>query len=114
MATSALLTDLYQLNMMAAYLEYGLTEPAVFELLVRKLSTCPGFLMAAGIEQTLQFLETGQRQHGASGVRLLAYGTLAGGLLAYTKAKLEGKINITPSLSLPPRGEGSGGGDTGE
>jgi nicotinate phosphoribosyltransferase len=34
---SALLTDLYQLNMMAAYLEHGLTGTAVFELFVRKL-----------------------------------------------------------------------------
>jgi nicotinate phosphoribosyltransferase len=55
---SALLTDLYQLNMMAAYLEYGLTAPAVFELFVRKLPAHRGFLMAAGIEQALQFLET--------------------------------------------------------
>ena len=33
----ALLTDLYQLNMLAAYLEHGLTETAVFEFFVRKL-----------------------------------------------------------------------------
>ena len=32
-----LLTDLYQLNMLAAYLEHGLTETAVFELFVRNL-----------------------------------------------------------------------------
>ena len=57
-ADSALLTDLYQLNMLAAYLEHGLTETAVFELLVRKLPTHRGFLMAAGLEQALQFLET--------------------------------------------------------
>src|SRR5271169_1343036 len=55
---SALLTDLYQLNMQAAYLEHGLTETAVFELFVRKLPSRRGFLMAAGIEQALQFLET--------------------------------------------------------
>ena len=55
---SALLTDLYQLNMMAAYLEHGLTETAVFELFVRKLPSRRGFLMAAGLEQALQFLET--------------------------------------------------------
>jgi hypothetical protein len=53
----ALLTDLYQLNMMAAYLEHGLTETAVFELFVRKLPSHRGFLMAAGLEQALQFLE---------------------------------------------------------
>src|SRR6516164_260320 len=57
-ADSALLTDLYQLNMLAAYLEHGLTETAVFELLVRKLPTHRGFLMAAGLEQAMQFLET--------------------------------------------------------
>ena len=56
-ADSALLTDLYQLNMLAAYLEHGLTETAVFELLVRKLPTHRGFLMAAGHEQALQYLE---------------------------------------------------------
>jgi len=55
---SALLTDLYQLNMLAAYLEHGLTKTAVFELFVRKLPSRRGFLMAAGLEQALQFLET--------------------------------------------------------
>ncbi len=55
---SALLTDLYQLNMMAAYLEHGITGTAVFELFVRKLPSRRGFLMAAGLEQALQFLET--------------------------------------------------------
>jgi nicotinate phosphoribosyltransferase len=33
--SSALLTDLYQLNMMAAYLDHRLTDTAVFELFVR-------------------------------------------------------------------------------
>lgn len=55
---SALLTDLYQLNMMAAYLEHGITGTAVFELFVRKLPSRRGFLMTAGLEQALQFLET--------------------------------------------------------
>jgi nicotinate phosphoribosyltransferase len=55
---NALLTDLYQLNMMAAYLDYGLTETAVFELFVRKLPSRRGFLIAAGLEQAVQFLET--------------------------------------------------------
>jgi len=55
---SALLTDLYQLNMLAAYLEHGLTKTAVFELFVRKLPSHRGFLMAASLEQALQFLET--------------------------------------------------------
>ena len=53
-----LLTDLYQLNMMAAYLDNGLTDTAVFELFFRKLPPRRGFLMAAGLAQALQFLET--------------------------------------------------------
>jgi nicotinate phosphoribosyltransferase len=53
-----LLTDLYQLNMMAAYLDTGLTDTAVFELFFRKLPPRRGFLMAAGLDQVLQFLET--------------------------------------------------------
>jgi nicotinate phosphoribosyltransferase len=54
----ALLTDLYQLNMLAAYLENGLTETAVFELFFRRLPPRRGFLIAAGLDQALQFLET--------------------------------------------------------
>ncbi len=56
-ATNALLTDLYQLNMMQAYLEGGETKTAVFELFVRKLPAQRGFLIAAGLEQALDFLE---------------------------------------------------------
>ena len=55
--SSPLLTDLYQLNMIEAYLAYGETRPAVFELFVRKLPARRGFLMAAGLEQALDFLE---------------------------------------------------------
>ena len=55
--TSALLTDLYQLNMMQAYLDHGDTGTAVFEFFVRKLPARRGFLMAAGLEQALDYLE---------------------------------------------------------
>lgn len=57
MERTALLTDLYQLNMLAAYLDHGLTDIAVFELFVRKLPARRGFLMAAGLEQALAYLE---------------------------------------------------------
>src|SRR6478735_2667711 len=56
-ASSPLLTDLYQLNMIEAYLAHGETETAVFELFVRRLPARRGFLMAAGLEQALKFLE---------------------------------------------------------
>ena len=54
---SPLLTDLYQLNMLQAYLEHGKTGTAVFEFFVRKLPPNRGFLIAAGLEQALAFLE---------------------------------------------------------
>jgi nicotinate phosphoribosyltransferase len=54
---SPLLTDLYQINMIQAYLDHGDTETAVFEMFVRTLPPRRGFLMAAGLEQALDFLE---------------------------------------------------------
>jgi nicotinate phosphoribosyltransferase len=54
--TSALLTDLYQLNMMQAYLDRGETSTAVFEFFIRRLPAQRGFLVAAGLEQALDFL----------------------------------------------------------
>jgi nicotinate phosphoribosyltransferase len=57
-AASPLLTDLYQLNMVEAYLAGGETKPAVFEFVVRRLPDRRGFLVAAGLEQALEFLKT--------------------------------------------------------
>jgi nicotinate phosphoribosyltransferase len=57
-ATNPLLTDLYQLNMLQAYLDHGQTDTAVFEFFVRQLPARRAFLMAAGLEQVLDFLET--------------------------------------------------------
>jgi nicotinate phosphoribosyltransferase len=54
---SPLLTDLYQLNMMQAYLDHGDTATAVFEFFMRKLPARRGFLLTAGLEQALDFLE---------------------------------------------------------
>jgi nicotinate phosphoribosyltransferase len=55
---SALLTDFYQLTMLQAYLHEGLQQQAVFELFVRKLPPGRRFLVAAGLEQALDYLET--------------------------------------------------------
>lgn len=55
--SSFLLTDLYQLAMMQAYQEAGKTRTAVFEFFVRKLPEERNFLVAAGLEQVIQFLE---------------------------------------------------------
>jgi len=53
----ALLTDLYELTMMQAYLEQGMLGTAVFEFFVRKLPARRSFLLAAGLEQVLEYLE---------------------------------------------------------
>jgi nicotinate phosphoribosyltransferase len=55
--TSPLLTDLYQLNMIEGYLAHGETGTAVFDFSVRRLPQRRGFLIAAGLEQALDFLE---------------------------------------------------------
>jgi len=54
---SALLTDLYQLTMLSAYLAHGMTEVAAFEFFARALPRGRGFLVAAGLDQVLSFLE---------------------------------------------------------
>jgi nicotinate phosphoribosyltransferase len=53
-----LLTDLYELNMAASYLRLGMTGPATFSLFARRLPRDRGFLIAAGLEDCLAFLET--------------------------------------------------------
>jgi len=53
----ALLTDLYELTMAAAYFEDKVASAATFELFVRSLPQERGFLIAAGLEQALDFLE---------------------------------------------------------
>ncbi len=53
-----LLTDLYELNMAASYLRRSMTAAATFSLFVRELPEDRGFLIAAGLEDCLTFLET--------------------------------------------------------
>ena len=56
--TSPLTTDLYELNMVQAYLDKGEDKEAVFEFFVRRLPARRGFLLAAGLEDALGYLET--------------------------------------------------------
>ena len=57
MSQSALLTDLYQLTMLQAYHDEGMDDTAVFEFFVRALPPGRNFLLAAGLEQVLCYLE---------------------------------------------------------
>lgn len=53
----ALLTDLYQLSMMQAYWEHGLTDTATFDLICRRLPPNRNLLVACGLEAALDYLE---------------------------------------------------------
>ncbi|HYO57433.1 nicotinate phosphoribosyltransferase [Archangium sp.] len=55
---SALLTDLYELTMVDAYLSEGLHDEAAFSLFVRRLPARRNFLLACGLEDVLSYLET--------------------------------------------------------
>ena len=54
---SGLLTDLYELTMAAGYLQTRFDANATFELFVRHLPPHRNYLVAAGLEQALEFLE---------------------------------------------------------
>src|SRR5690242_19810727 len=54
---SGLLTDLYELTMAAAYVQNHFHARATFELFVRQLPHRRNYLVAAGLEQALDFLE---------------------------------------------------------
>lgn len=56
--TSALLTDLYMLTMLQGFFHEGMEGPATYEFFVRDLPPERGFLLAAGLEQVLEYLET--------------------------------------------------------
>ena len=54
---SALSTDLYQITMAAAYHRAGLRSRATFELFVRSLPPGRSYLVAAGLDPALEYLE---------------------------------------------------------
>ena len=54
---SGLLTDLYELTMAAGYLQTRFEGAATFELFARHLPSKRNYLVAAGLEQAVEFLE---------------------------------------------------------
>jgi nicotinate phosphoribosyltransferase len=83
---SALLTDLYELNMAASYIRRGMTGPATFSLFIRNLPSGWGFFVACGLRRCLEFLERLEftdedleylaREHGYPDDTLQAFGDL--------------------------------------
>ncbi len=54
--TRALLADLYEFTMLQSYFDCGMNDTATFELFVRRLPAHRNFMMAAGLEQALDYL----------------------------------------------------------
>jgi nicotinate phosphoribosyltransferase len=96
--TSPLLTDLYQLNMIQAYLDHRETKTAVFEFFVRKLPARRGFLVAAGLEPAMEFLQN--LSFSAEDIAWLAHtGKFSTGLLDYL-----GSLRFTGDVHAIPEG----------
>ncbi len=53
---SPLLTDLYQFTMMQGYFDRGMEGEAVFEFFVRRLPPQRNFLIAAGLQQVIEYV----------------------------------------------------------
>lgn len=95
---SPLLTDLYQLTMLDAYYARGMRETAVFEFFVRKLPPHRNFLMAAGLEQALDFLE--QLRFGPEELEWVA----SSGLFSSDFAKHLEALRFTGEVHAMPEG----------
>jgi nicotinate phosphoribosyltransferase len=94
--TNPLLTDLYQLTMLQGYVDKGMHEEAVFEFYVRSLPGTRGFLLAAGLETLLTFLE-GMRFSGEELKYLAGTGRFSQNLLDYlAKFRFRGDVFAIP------------------
>ena len=101
----ALLTDLYQLTMVTAYHALGMEREAVFEFFVRGLPARRGFLLAAGLEQALDYLES--LCFGADELRWLeATGRFTPAMLARLEGfRFSGQVDAMPEGTVFFAGE---------
>jgi len=99
-STSPLTTDLYELNMVQAYLDKGEDKEAVFEFFVRRLPPRRGFLLAAGLDDALDYLET-LRFSAAEIDWLKSTGRFRDNLLDYLKNfRFTGDVHAIPEGSV--------------
>jgi nicotinate phosphoribosyltransferase len=99
-STSPLTTDLYELNMVQAYLDKGEDKEAVFEFFVRRLPPRRGFLLAAGLDDALDYLER-LRFSAAEIDWLKSTGRFRDNLLDYLKNfRFTGDVHAIPEGSV--------------
>ena len=100
MTSAALVTDLYQLNMVQAYLDRGEDKTAVFEFFVRRLPPRRGFLLAAGLADALDYIE-GLRFTAADIDWLKSTGRFRQNLLDYLNAfRFTGDVHAVPEGTI--------------
>ena len=98
--SNSLSTDLYELNMVQAYLDRGENKEAVFEFFVRRLPARRGFLLAAGLADALDYLE-GLRFSPADIDWLKSTGRFRANLIDYLRAfRFTGDVHAMPEGSV--------------
>lgn len=95
-SAQGLVTDLYQLTMLQAYLEHGMRAPATFELFTRRLPPNRNFLIAAGLDAALDYLE--QLRFEASDIDYLeSLGRFSAEFLDYLRGfRFSGSVDAVP------------------
>ena len=83
-ASLALFTDLYELTMLQAYIEEGMTEQATFSLFARRLPERRNFVLACGLDDVLSYLES-VRFNDDSLAYLASLGRFSGSFLAWLR-----------------------------
>ena len=97
---SPLTTDLYELNMVQAYLDRGEIKEAVFEFFVRRLPARRSFMVAAGLDDALSYLETLQFSE-ADIAWLKSTGRFRDNMLEYLAAfRFTGDVHAIPEGSV--------------
>lgn len=99
---AALFTDLYQLTMAAAYHREGMAQPATFSLFVRRLPRTRGFLVAAGLEDVLEYL-AGFRFDAEAVARLRALDRFEPAFLDFLAGlRFTGEVRAVPEGTVLP------------
>ncbi|MDA8231483.1 MAG: nicotinate phosphoribosyltransferase [Magnetospirillum sp.] len=92
----ALFTDLYELTMLQAYVEEGMTDTAVFSLFVRRLPARRNVLLACGLEAVLDYLSNLRFDDGEIAY-LASLGRFSERFLAWLRDfRFEGDVHAVP------------------
>lgn len=95
-ANAPLLVDLYELTMAQAYWREGMDAPATFGLFVRRLPPSRNFLLAAGLDTALRFLER-FRFDAAALAALAGLGRFDDGFLDWLgRLRFRGEVRAVP------------------